>query len=256
MRRNKGTTKISSIKKEIPSDIVLKRRKKMNEITTIIKKEMPCDIVKRKKTKKITSSYTVAKDIPSDIIFQVLSKLSIKTLDRFKCVSMSWSSMIHQPEFMKAHTPCDGILIHLLPKYSILPGNNISYMMKGLFYASINYGKNNEEFTQRVRLPYCGGYKDITPIVNGLACLYTGHQGSLFNISTLELMELPSSSLRISTLELMELPSSSLRDEARSVWYALGFDAMDNVHKLLKVSTIANRLVHEFLPLESSSRSA
>ncbi|KAF3631753.1 hypothetical protein FXO38_26515 [Capsicum annuum] len=241
MRRNKGTTKISSIKKEIPSDIVLKRRKKMNEITTIIKKEMPCDVVKRKKTKKITSSYTVAKDIPSDIIFQVLSKLSIKTLDRFKCVSMSWSSMIHQPEFMKAHTPCDGILIHLLPKYTILPGNNISYMMKGLFYASINYGKNNEEFTQRVRLPYCGGYKDITPIVNGLACLYTGHQGSLFNIST---------------LELMELPSSSLRDEARSVWYALGFDAMDNVYKFLKVSTIANRLVYEILTLESSSRSA
>ncbi|PHU04310.1 hypothetical protein BC332_25132 [Capsicum chinense] len=135
----------------------------MNEITTIIKKEMPCDIVKRKKTKKITSSYTVAKDIPSDIIFQVLSKLSIKTSDRFKCVSMSWSSMIHQPEFMKAHTPCD---------------------------------------------------------------------------------------------ELMEPPSSSLRDEARSVWYALGFDAMDNVYKLLEVSTIANRLVYEILTVESSSRSA
>ncbi|XP_060179165.1 putative F-box protein At1g47790 [Lycium barbarum] len=181
--------------------------------------------------KKITRCSSVnAKEIHSDMAFKVLTRLPVKALDRFKCVSTSWSSMIRQPEFMKAHRPCGGILIHLLPDYSRL---------KGLYYASLN-GKN-EVFVHRARLPYFG-YKDITPVINGLACLHTGHQVSLFNIST---------------LELMELPSSSLRGEGLSVWYALGFDTVDNLYKLLKVSsTVANRLVYEILTLETSSRSA
>ncbi|XP_059302190.1 F-box protein At4g19940-like [Lycium ferocissimum] len=216
-----------TIKKKIPSDIL--KEKKMVKIT--IKREIPSDISKRKKMKKITRCSSVnAKEIHADIAFEVLTRLPIKALDRFKCVSTSWSSMIRQHEFMKAHRPCGGILIHLLPDYSRL---------KGLYYASLN-GKN-EVFAHRVRLPYFG-YKDITPVINGLACLYTGHQVSLFNIST---------------LELMELPTSSLRGEGLSVWYALGFDTVDNLYKLLKVSsTVANRLVYKILTLETSSRSA
>ncbi|KAF3628333.1 hypothetical protein FXO37_29443 [Capsicum annuum] len=168
-----------TMKKDIPSDI--SKEEKMNEIT--IKKEIPLDNSKMKKINTV--------EIPSDIVFEVLTRLPIKDLGRCKCVLTTCSSMIRQPEFMKAHRACGGILIHILPDISRTPRNNISDSMKGLFYVSIN-GKN-EVFSHRVRLPYFA-YKDITPVVNGLACLYTGHQVSLFNISTLELMELPPSS--------------------------------------------------------------
>nr|XP_033508035.1 F-box protein At4g19940-like [Nicotiana tomentosiformis] len=168
---------------------------------------------------------------------KVITRLPLKDMDKFKCVSKSCSSMICHPEFTKAHKPCGGIFIHVLPVKCPCPGNDIPDQMKGLHYASTH--DKNEVFAQRVSLPYFG-YEDITPVINGLACLYTGDQVSLFNIST---------------RELMRLPSSNLYGEGRSVWYALGFDPVDNVYKLLKVKTVANRVVYEILTLETSSRS-
>ncbi|XP_019240942.1 PREDICTED: putative F-box protein At3g10240, partial [Nicotiana attenuata] len=167
------------------------------------------------------------KEIPSDIVFQVLARLPIKGLDRFKCVSKSWSSMISHPEFIKAHRPCTGIFINLFP-ISI----HLNSSPKGLFYASIH---GNDELARRLSLPYFG-YEDITPIINGLACLYTAHQVSVFNVTTRELMALPA--------------------DAHYVSYALGFDPVDNVYKVLKFSTLAiNQLVHKILTLKTSSKS-
>ncbi|XP_058198130.1 F-box/kelch-repeat protein At3g06240-like [Rhododendron vialii] len=43
------------------------------------------------------------KTLPQDILTDVLSRLPVKTLCRFKCVSSSWSSLISDPNFAETH---------------------------------------------------------------------------------------------------------------------------------------------------------
>ncbi|CAL2279103.1 unnamed protein product [Prunus armeniaca] len=42
-------------------------------------------------------------NFPSDIIPEILSRLPVKSLCRFRCVSKSWRSLIADPDFVKMH---------------------------------------------------------------------------------------------------------------------------------------------------------
>lgn len=66
------------------------------------------------------------KEIPLEIVFQVISLLPIKSLNRFKCVSTSWSSMIYQ------HRPYGRILVN------ITSNDTRSVPRKGLYCAPIH----------------------------------------------------------------------------------------------------------------------
>ncbi|XP_010480750.1 PREDICTED: putative F-box protein At5g42430 [Camelina sativa] len=39
--------------------------------------------------------------IPNDLILEILSRLSITSIGRFRCVSKQWGSMLHKPYFTK-----------------------------------------------------------------------------------------------------------------------------------------------------------
>ncbi|KAH0652478.1 hypothetical protein KY289_030156 [Solanum tuberosum] len=41
--------------------------------------------------------------MPNDITFNILLKLNVKSLLRFKCVCKSWCSLIEDPQFIKQH---------------------------------------------------------------------------------------------------------------------------------------------------------
>ena len=43
---------------------------------------------------------TVSKDIPDDLAFSILSKLPVKSLNRFGCVRKSWPVLFTNPYFM------------------------------------------------------------------------------------------------------------------------------------------------------------
>jgi hypothetical protein len=42
----------------------------------------------------------VSNDIPDDLVFSIMSKLSLKSLNRFKCVRKSWFPLFKNPYFM------------------------------------------------------------------------------------------------------------------------------------------------------------
>ncbi|CAJ2658461.1 unnamed protein product [Trifolium pratense] len=55
------------------------------------------------KSVTLTIMGKVSKHIPDDILFSILSKLSLKSLNRFKCVSKSWSMLFKNPCFMRIY---------------------------------------------------------------------------------------------------------------------------------------------------------
>ncbi|KEH32241.1 putative F-box domain, galactose oxidase/kelch, beta-propeller, F-box associated interaction [Medicago truncatula] len=64
-------------------------------------------------------------DLPQDLIVQILLRLSVKSLIRFKCVCKSWFSLISEPHFTNSHfqltaaTPSRRILFISTPPQSI-----------------------------------------------------------------------------------------------------------------------------------------
>ncbi|KAH0982065.1 hypothetical protein GBA52_009242 [Prunus armeniaca] len=58
-------------------------------------------------------------DFPQEILFEIFTRLSVKSLLRSRCVCKSWKSLIRNPDFMNAHlkrnvlkNACDCLVIH------------------------------------------------------------------------------------------------------------------------------------------------
>lgn len=49
--------------------------------------------------------------IPEEILFEILLRLPVKSLCRFRCVSKHWCSIISDPDFADAHFTCSKLLI-------------------------------------------------------------------------------------------------------------------------------------------------
>jgi hypothetical protein len=46
---------------------------------------------------------TPAVSLPNDILFDILSRVPVKSACRFRCVSGEWCTLISDPDFMAAH---------------------------------------------------------------------------------------------------------------------------------------------------------
>ncbi|KAG5539004.1 hypothetical protein RHGRI_019529 [Rhododendron griersonianum] len=166
-------------------------------------------------------------ELPNElVVLEVLTRLPVKSLMRFKCVSNLWRSTISQdPSFSKIHrarrSPSDagGLFITYpdaddslrcfyattLPSSSSCPGGGESVLVPHQFTATASNS--------------CSKYNGATDVVKGLFCLYAGNRSWICNVST---------------REIKVLPFSSDLENSVSFTYFLGFASTSKEYKLLK----------------------
>ncbi|XP_059623827.1 F-box/kelch-repeat protein At3g06240-like [Cornus florida] len=146
-------------------------------------------------------------NLSQHLLVQILSKLDVKSLLRFRCVSKSWRSLISDPYFIKTH-----LNQSLAKSSSIQTPHNIlfiSYPFRpyGLYTASFRSADDNNIVVQKIDFlfqssPGCqirGCY--IMGSCNGLICIEVEsllikssklkRDTYVFNLSTRELRQIP-----------------------------------------------------------------
>ncbi|CAK9162926.1 unnamed protein product [Ilex paraguariensis] len=166
--------------------------------------------------------------VPEDVEKEILSRLTVKSLLRFKCVCKSWHVLIESQTFIdfhlsKAATEEDNCLVlhrrrDFTKEYvaSVLCTQTLSLLVD-------------------LEFPYFEDNKMGISIVgscNGLVCLCdNGHLFAVFNPATREFKALPI------------LPSASLlpNEEFDFKAAAFGYDPITKDYKVLQISSIFNR---------------
>ncbi|KAI5660834.1 hypothetical protein M9H77_20157 [Catharanthus roseus] len=166
--------------------------------------------------------------LPEEMIFEILTRLPVKSLMRFKSVSKSWNSIITHPSFADAHRSpspsADRAVVIMDPDPSQAFAGRES--PSHFFYADINEvpkkkGSSTVDVSLHLSVPENLKYFAVTNIVNGLVCFYNRNVSKMLNIATREIVDLPDSNYAY-----------------KHCFYHLGFDPADKSYKLLKICPV------------------
>ncbi|CAI9088779.1 OLC1v1023203C1 [Oldenlandia corymbosa var. corymbosa] len=164
-----------------------------------------------------------SKMFSKDLLGEILRRLPVKELMRFKCVCRTWLSVITNPLFTKAYSGGSRGLLF------IEPSSWQKLQCYGFLHRIIFNGGGNSVITTQIipnHIVWAGHWvrwKGYTNIVDGLICFYRGKHSWLYNITT---------------REMVQLPDSTQHAEEENVScdkYHFGFDPVNKLYKLLRV---------------------
>ncbi|GMY35329.1 F-box protein CPR1 [Fagus crenata] len=123
--------------------------------------------------------------LPDEVILEILSRLPVKPLLCFRCVSKPWLALIDSPQFIKLHL-----------KQSVKTTTNLSLILSGGYLYSSDFDSLDTaiELDHPLKTPH---YKtEIVGSCNGLLCLSnTKEDVALWNPSTRKYKKLPVTTL-------------------------------------------------------------
>ncbi|PHU21354.1 hypothetical protein BC332_06461 [Capsicum chinense] len=148
------------------------------------------------KRNKLINNSQLSPTLPLELVTEILSRLPIKTLLKFKCVSKSWLALISSPEFVKFHLSLNTnnkeythhkFLMNCRPSYNfkdcsykVLMNYHPTYNFKDCSLSSL-YNESSTEakeldypmksYSMHRRVPYGDS---IIGSANGLICLVIG----------------------------------------------------------------------------------
>ncbi|TYI12896.1 hypothetical protein ES332_A08G020800v1 [Gossypium tomentosum] len=170
--------------------------------------------------------------IPHEITIDILGRLSVKDLLRFKCVSKPWCSSIEDPYFIKLHL-----------SHSLKTNTNHSLILRHREYHFFSVNCDSLETTHILNHPFGEPKKSIQILgsCNGLLAL-VNHNDSIFlwNPSTRESQVLTSNEIEFASpspwiwFYVSQCSSPSIYI-ARSTYYGFGYDPISDDYKLVRM---------------------
>ncbi|XP_017983735.1 PREDICTED: F-box protein At3g07870 [Theobroma cacao] len=167
-------------------------------------------------------------EIPDMVTMDILSKLPVKSLARFRCVCKPWSSSFRTSDFITKH------------HQNNLTNNNLNLLLKrchgntrnDIHYFSALSTEKGENFsvTENIHLPFfenCWYAPVVSGPCNGLLCLHDAGKAALWNPSTREFKILPRSSVN--------RPPSV--DSTSFGCLGFGFDSITDDYKVVRFVT-------------------
>ncbi|KAI6686255.1 hypothetical protein NL676_032168 [Syzygium grande] len=163
--------------------------------------------------------------VPEDLLVEILKRVPVKSLCRFRCVSTQWRSLISGPRFVDAH------LAHSAghPKLVISLPSQPDPGPPGRCFFTATLSEPGNDQPRIVASPYFfvpgTAYSYVSQSLNGLICFQVdGHVG-VCN---------PSTGQRIA---LRTVRAADVAGECAYLHYSFGFDPVGKRHKVL--STLA-----------------
>ncbi|KAI3423474.1 F-box domain-containing protein [Psidium guajava] len=158
--------------------------------------------------------------VPDDLLIEILKRLPVKSLCRFRCVSTLWRSVISDPQFIDAHLAQSANRPRLLVS---LPVQQIPHP-QGRWLLSADHPESGRDRPQTA-IPHLlvpGSPEHyVSQSLNGLICLEVGGWISICNPSTRKLV----------TLEQIKEKSGGVSFYRR---HSFGFDPVGKEHKVFK----------------------
>ncbi|GMI65279.1 CONSTITUTIVE EXPRESSER OF PR GENES 1, CONSTITUTIVE EXPRESSER OF PR GENES 30 [Hibiscus trionum] len=166
-------------------------------------------------------------ELPEMLVFDILSKLPVKSLIRFKCVCKHWSSSFQTPLFITQH------------HHNHLRNNNLNFIFKhslgdsspDLCYFNLFplYTEDGQSFSlkQNIRLPFFDDrwrFPEVYGPCNGIFCVESEDNLALWNPSTRQFKILPQSSV--------QRPPAADYTEFESVGF--GYDSQTYDYKVVR----------------------
>ncbi|XVE83789.1 hypothetical protein DITRI_Ditri16bG0115100 [Diplodiscus trichospermus] len=135
------------------------------------------------------ASAPITHQLPEDIVVDILARLPVKSLKRFRCVRKSWCSLIRSPQFISAHYSFSKNRVYPLVKYGKhddqTEGKNVLSIISNQTLDIVG-NLDIPSFTDEERSIYIRGY------CNGIICIWYHHSDVLlWNIATKEFKTLP-----------------------------------------------------------------
>ncbi|XP_043702438.1 F-box protein CPR1-like [Telopea speciosissima] len=157
------------------------------------------------------------KNLPEGIIADILSRLPVKSLVRFKCVCKPWCALIIDPAFVKMHL-----------SRSLASNSNLSLIFRGSYLYSVDLDACEQqpavELDHPLKTPNYG--TAVVGSCNGLLCIYNTEEDIfLWNPSTRRHQKLP--------ITPIEFPRAF--GICRFIVYGFGYDPTTDDYKLVRV---------------------
>ncbi|KAL3506367.1 hypothetical protein ACH5RR_031749 [Cinchona calisaya] len=132
-------------------------------------------------------------DLPQEIIIEILSRLPVRSLVKFRCVSKSWSSIISSPSFIKTHLKISSNSRKYANKSLVFGHTNSPSKLYTCYLYSIlseNSTANTMEIDPPLRMQ--GHQLSFVGCCNGLVCILNSRDILvLWNPSTRKSKQLP-----------------------------------------------------------------
>ncbi|KAL3506257.1 hypothetical protein ACH5RR_031639 [Cinchona calisaya] len=163
-------------------------------------------------------------DLPFEVIIEILLRLPVKSLLKFKCVSKSWLSLISSPQFIKRQFSCFSTSENK-QKLLIVGWDERNSYLKHCSLTSLLYDDQPTDIVEVDYLPMerLSRYLIILGCCNGLVCIeFMSIDVLLWNPATRKSKMLPRF---ISQLDL----------EDYYITYSFGYDEMNDDYKVVAV---------------------